>query len=50
MADGPLVVNASPLIVLAKIGRLQLLDALGSEVIVPEAVAAEILRGLGETA
>lgn len=43
MADGPLVVNASPLIVLAKIGRLSLLEGLGTEVIVPEPVALEVI-------
>lgn len=45
VADGALVVNASPLIVLAKIGRLPLLDALGTEVIIPEPVALEVLAG-----
>jgi len=38
------VVNASPVIVLSKIGQLSLLDALG-EVLLPDAVAAEILAG-----
>ena len=37
------VVNASPLIALAKIGRLDLLRAAEREVIIPEAVAKEIL-------
>ena len=39
------VVNASPLITLAKIGRLDLLRAGEREVIVPEAVAREITAG-----
>ena len=37
-------VNASPLIALGRIGRLDLLPALTEEVVVPEAVAAEIRR------
>jgi predicted nucleic acid-binding protein len=40
-----LVVNASPLIVLAKVGWLRLLEAIGSPVLVPEAVVQEILDG-----
>ena len=39
------VVNASPLIALAKIGRLDLLRAEGRELLIPEAVAQEILAG-----
>ena len=39
------VVNASPIIALAKVGRLHLLDDLCRELLVPEAVAAEILAG-----
>lgn len=39
------VVNASPLICLAKAGRLSLLDEPGITVFVPDAVAAEILAG-----
>jgi predicted nucleic acid-binding protein len=38
------VVNASPLIALGKIGRLDLLVALADELVVPEAVAAEVRR------
>jgi hypothetical protein len=40
-----LVVNASPVIVLAKIGHLDLLKSLAHRVLVPRAVAAEILGG-----
>jgi predicted nucleic acid-binding protein len=39
------VTNASPIIALAKVGQLDLMTNLASEVIVPEAVAAEILAG-----
>jgi predicted nucleic acid-binding protein len=39
------IVNASPVIVLAKIGRLSLLSHLCKELLVPKAVAAEILAG-----
>ncbi|MFN8628034.1 MAG: DUF3368 domain-containing protein [Candidatus Binatia bacterium] len=39
---GPAVVNAFPLILLAKTGRLELLRALGRDLIVPDAVAAEL--------
>ena len=39
------VVNASPVIALAKAGRLQLLQELCDELLLPEAVAAEILAG-----
>ena len=39
------VVNASPLISLAKIGRLDLLSAAEREVLIPAAVAKEILAG-----
>ena len=39
------VVNASPLIALAKVGHVDLLAAPGRSVVVPEAVAEEILRG-----
>lgn len=38
-------VNASPLIVLAKIGRLELITALAETVLVPDAVAEELLAG-----
>jgi predicted nucleic acid-binding protein len=44
----PWVVNASPLIALAKIGRLDLLLTGGRTVIVPEAVVCEILDGPGD--
>lgn len=39
------VVNASPLILLAKVNHLNLLDQLSESYIVPEAVATEILAG-----
>ena len=39
------VVNASPLIVLSKIGKAALLTQLADQVVVPQAVAAEILAG-----
>ncbi len=39
---GPAVVNASPLILLAKAGRLELLNALGRDLIVPDAVLEEL--------
>lgn len=39
------VVNASPIIVLAKAGLERLLTDLAREVVVPEAVAAEVLAG-----
>jgi len=40
------IVNASPAIVLGRIGRLELLDSLHSTVLVPEAVITEIRAGL----
>jgi predicted nucleic acid-binding protein len=40
-----LVINASPLIALAKIGRIDLLEQLASEVVVPESVVLEIMAG-----
>ena len=39
------VLNASPLIVLARIGRENLLPALADQIVIPQAVAAEILDG-----
>lgn len=39
------VVNASPVIVLAKVGQLRLLEVLGGGPILPDAVAAEIMCG-----
>jgi predicted nucleic acid-binding protein len=39
------VVNASPVITLAKAGHLALLTALATEVLLPEAVVAEVLAG-----
>lgn len=46
----PAVVNASPLVVLARAGRLDLLRLLGERVIVPEAVAAEVKAHSDEAA
>jgi len=40
-----LVVNASPLIFLAKINQLSLIKKLSDKTVIPRAVAAEILRG-----
>lgn len=40
------IINASPTIVLGRIGRLELLDSLHSTVLVPEAVITEIRAGL----
>lgn len=45
MADEIWVVNSSPIITLAKIGQLELLEARGRELIVPAAVSQEILAG-----
>ncbi len=42
MPDAPRVVDASPLIVLARIGRLELL---GTAIVLPAAVVAEVLVG-----
>ncbi|MGH8655727.1 MAG: DUF3368 domain-containing protein [Gammaproteobacteria bacterium] len=39
------VVNASPLIALAKVGRLDLLTSRGQQLIIPEPVAHEVLAG-----
>lgn len=39
------VLNASPIITLAKVGQLPLLERLTSQVLVPDAVVAEILAG-----
>ena len=39
------VVNASPIIVLAKIGQLRLIPALANTVLVPNSVAQEIMSG-----
>lgn len=41
------IVNASPLIVLAKVGRLELLEGM-AKILVPAAVRAEILAGPGD--
>ncbi len=40
------VVNASPIIVLARIGRIDLLQALYKQIVIPNAVAEEIRAGL----
>jgi predicted nucleic acid-binding protein len=39
------VVNASPLIALSKIGRLELLEAPGRRIVLPSAVVDEVLAG-----
>jgi predicted nucleic acid-binding protein len=39
------VLNASPIVTLAKIGQLRLIESLVSDWIVPEAVATEVLAG-----
>jgi predicted nucleic acid-binding protein len=44
------VVNASPLIALAKIGRLDVLTDAGREIVVPSAVAREVLAGPADDA
>lgn len=44
------MVNASPVIILARVGRLDLLSGLAVRVFVPEAVATEILSGSGDPA
>lgn len=45
MADGCFVVNASPLILLAAVDALPLLEKLAGEVLVPSAVIQEALAG-----
>ena len=42
------IVNASPSIILGRIGRLELLDALSSKVGVPAAVIDEVRAGLAD--
>lgn len=44
------VVNASPIVILARAGRLELLRLIGERVLVPEAVAAEIRAHSDEAA
>lgn len=39
------VVNASPLIALAKVGQLQLLERTGQQLLIPEAVRGEVAAG-----
>jgi predicted nucleic acid-binding protein len=39
------VVNASPLILLAKVGRLDLLPTLANQLVVPASVMAEVQAG-----
>ena len=39
------VVNASPIITLAKAGHLELLEEPGIDVLVPDAVSTEVLAG-----
>jgi predicted nucleic acid-binding protein len=42
LAEGPVISNASPLISLASIGRLELLHAVFGKVLIPPAVEAEV--------
>ncbi|MBS0166208.1 MAG: DUF3368 domain-containing protein [Nitrospira sp.] len=42
------VLNASPVILLGKIGRLDLLESLSAKAVVPNAVILEIQAGIGE--
>lgn len=44
------MVNASPLVVLARAGRLELLRLLGERIVVPKAVAAEVRAHSDEAA
>ncbi len=46
----PAVVDASPLVVLARAGRLDLLRLLGERVLVPETVAVEVRAHSDEAA
>jgi predicted nucleic acid-binding protein len=39
------IVNASPIVVLAKVGRLNLLTELSDEILVPSGVVSEVLAG-----
>lgn len=43
--SNPWIVNASPLILLGKLQRLDLLDLLASSVAVPESVIREVAAG-----
>ncbi len=45
MTTSRFIVDASPLIVLAKVGRLDLLERLADEYLIPARVAEEVLRG-----
>ena len=49
MSDRIWVVNASPLILLGKLERLDLIDALAGQVVVPQAVVGEIAAGASDT-
>jgi predicted nucleic acid-binding protein len=44
-ADRPVVLDTGPIIALAEIGRLDLLQALYGEVLIPPAVRHELTRG-----
>jgi predicted nucleic acid-binding protein len=48
MSDTVWVINASPLILLGKLGRLDLIAALANRVMVPAAVIDEIAAGAGD--
>lgn len=45
MSDGRFVVNASPLILLSKVGQLDCLKGLASTVVLPAAVFREVIAG-----
>ena len=49
MSDRIWVVNASPLILLGKLERLDLIEALAAQVMVPRAVVDEIAAGANDT-
>ena len=48
MSDATWVVNASPLILLGKLGRIDLLDSLTSGILVPDAVYREVEAGMDD--
>lgn len=50
MTDEIWVINASPLILLGKLGRTDLLESLARQVIVPQAVFREVAAGVADDA